>query len=208
MPKALSSSSRSAVRTSYASRRPVLPPDRVHDAGLRHRLRVPDRAHLPADRQASSNRRPCASFRRYAIVGIAVIVAVATPCGDPISMLPSPSRWSCSTRSPSSSVALERRRRAAVPPERPTDVTVRRSLAGYAVPARPVPDPRRSTPSTRPVGAGGRPTGSGKTVVAEYAVDWRWPRAARPSTRRRSRRSRTRSTATGCAGTAPIGSAC
>ena len=29
----------------------------------------------------------CAGFRRYAIVGICVLVAVITPSGDPISML-------------------------------------------------------------------------------------------------------------------------
>ena len=54
-------------------------------------------------------------------------------------------------------------------------------LARYDVPARPFPDRRRSTPSTT---AGNvvvaAPTGSGKTVVAEYAI------GAGPTTRRAS----------------------
>ncbi len=60
---------------------------------------------------------------------------------------------------------------------------------------------RRSPPSTRGQSVlVAAPTGSGKTVVAEHAIDLRpRRRAARPSTRRRSRRCRTRSTATSCA---------
>ncbi len=42
---------------------------------------------VPADGRRRHARRPWRRSRRYAIVGIAVLVAVITPSGDPISML-------------------------------------------------------------------------------------------------------------------------
>ena len=67
--------------------RQVLHADHLHDAGVRDRLRVPDPADLHADGRASSTPRSSRRVRRYAIVGICVLVAVITPSGDPISML-------------------------------------------------------------------------------------------------------------------------
>ena len=57
--------------------------DRLHDAGVRHRLRVPDPARRPPAGRRGDARSSSPSVRRYAIVGIAVLVAVVTPVGRP-----------------------------------------------------------------------------------------------------------------------------
>jgi sec-independent protein translocase protein TatC len=64
----------------------VPPADHLHDAGLRHRLRVPDPADLPAARRRVQP-QTLAAGRRYAIVGVVILVAVITPSGDPYSLL-------------------------------------------------------------------------------------------------------------------------
>ena len=124
----------------------------------------------------------------------------------------SPSRCSSSTRPRSSSAGSSASETAetvhdGAASRRPAR---ERSSRSHPYPARPVPDRRarrRSTPASRC--SSRAPTGSGKTLVAEYAVASRARRRARgPSTRRRSRRSRTRSTATSRRPTAPTRSAC
>ena len=52
------------------------------------------------------------------------------------------------------------------------------------------------------------PTGSGKTVVAEYAIERALDHGRKASTPRPLKASRTRSSATSSRRTAPVGSAC
>ena len=57
------------------------------DAGLRGRLRVPGRPHLPPDRPGRCPGARWSHWRRYAIVSIFVVGAVITPSGDPVTLL-------------------------------------------------------------------------------------------------------------------------
>ena len=116
-----------------------------------------------------------AGARRFAIVGIVVVVAVATPSGDPYSLLASVDPADPLLRG----VDRDREAGAQAPHSECTGAratTVDSGALRASVPRR-VRLRARSTSSSRarrarrrPVGARRRADGSGKTVVAEYAI--------------------------------------
>ena len=176
-------------------------PDHLHDAGVRHRLRVPHPAGVPPAGGHPPARHPAAQPP--------VRLGRASSCSSPSSpraatrsaCSPSPSPWASSTRSPSSSGAS-----TSAVGARPSSPARDRTI-------RHEPDRSRSTGSSveaiRSIDEGrsvvvAAPTGSGKTVVAEHAVRdalAHGPEALLHDTR--SRPSRTRSSTTSPGSTAP-----
>ena len=190
----------------------VLPADHLHDAGLRRRLRVPDPPRR-SSQLAGDPRRPssCAVS--------AATPSSASPCSWPSSRRPatrsacSPYRSRClfyevvDPHRPARARATERATRRR---DRATSTgRVRRRSSSGSRSRSTRSSSRPSTPST-PASRCWSPRRRGRARRSSPSTPstWRWPAAARPSTRRRSRRCRTRSSATSCAASAPSGSAC
>ena len=152
-----------------------------------------------------------ASWRRWAIVLITAFAAIITPSGDPFSMLALalPLYVFYEVSILLGRLLLRRRTRAGVnlaadltPPERAALL----DRLGF------VPDPFQFA-AFDALDAGrsvlvSAPTGSGKTVVADYAIARARAAGARPSTRHRSRPCPTRSSPNWPPPTAPTASGC
>ena len=160
-------------------------------------LRVPDPARVPRSWSACSTAvSSCASSAATRIVIIFVVAAVITPSGDPISLfalaIPMCIFYEISILI---GRVRARRRASATPPTcmasgRASDRELASPSTGSSVEAHRG-DRRRPATCWSP-----RPPGRARRWWPSTPWPWRSPRAARPSTRRRSRRCRTRSTAT------------
>ena len=185
--------------------------DRLHDAGVRGRLRVPDRARSLlqligiVDARAAGGGPPVrhrghrGARRRHHAVGRPDQHARAHH--PDVHLLRGVDRHRAARAPAPGAGAAERERR-----RRPR--SGRRSSIGCR--SRPTrSSSRRSTPST-PAGRCWSPRRPGRARRSWPSTPstWRWPTGARRSTRRRSRRCRTRSSATCGAATAPTGSGC
>ena len=145
-----------------------------------------------ADGRACSRPTTLRKVRRYAIVGICVLVAVITPSGDPISMLalsvPMVIFYEVSIIIGGVHRAAQEGRSPGMTAGRADRATTSRSTRSSCEPSRPSTRAARCWWRRRPARA--------RRSWPSTRSARRWPRGTRPSTPRRSRRSRTRSTPT------------
>ena len=181
----------------------VHPPRDADGGRLRRRVPVPGAARVPPARRRR-HAAAAAQGWRYAIVGIVVVAAVITPSGDPISLaalaVPMTVLYFVAV---GIGWLFQRRRRRGRRGRRglrdfrrgaPTGPTSSRALRRF-------PLDRFQLEAIDALDAGhhvvvAAPTGSGKTVVAEYGIETTRRAGRRRSTPRRSRRCPTRSSAT------------